>query len=273
MIKNSLIESAIERATDIFKIRVPVKTTTKRQFIGPARYDFMKDSVELIPTFIEEYCSKFNSKEKLITYAICHEFGHAKESRCFAQGEIFPFYLKISKISKITKPIAISLHSLNNPIGYIMNGLIDYSIDSELKNYGIKNVAARYKINLIEKYLLSKNSAKKSMPTEKLQALFNLTIDIGYYDFAELTIPEKKVIFDYYKYNELFHKWSSIKSIMESRNFGEVDRFYEIMQSIFLELLGIKISMNSHSRAELTAKFGSLPDFWEKDVYNILYIG
>ena len=103
MIDRSFIESAIERANNIFKIRIPVRKTSKRQFIGPARFDFMKDSVELIPTFIEEYCSKFNSEEKLITHAICHEFGHAKESRYFAQGEIFPFYLKISKISKITK--------------------------------------------------------------------------------------------------------------------------------------------------------------------------
>ncbi|MCW4043567.1 MAG: hypothetical protein NWE90_07590 [Candidatus Bathyarchaeota archaeon] len=274
MIDRSLVESAIERANSIFKIRVPVRTTSQRQLIGPARYNFIRDSVELIPIFIEEYRSKFDSEEKLITHAICHEFGHAKESRYFAQGEIFPFYLKISKISKITKPIALSLHSLNKPIGYIMNGLIDYSIDYELKNYGIKNVAAKYKISLIQKYLLSKNSAKKkSMPTEKLQALFNLTIDIGYHDFAELTNPEKEVIIDYYKYNELFEKWSSIKSIMKSRNFCEVDSFYETMQSLFSELLGIKIIKNSHSRAELIAKFGSLPDFWKKDIYNLLYLG
>ena len=274
MIDRSLIESAIERANSIFKIRVPVRNTSKRLFIGPARCDFMKDSVELIPAFIEEYCSKFNSEEKLITHAICHEFGHAKESRYFAQGEIFPFYLKISKVFKITKPIAVSLHSLSKPIGYIMNGLIDYSIDCELKDYGIKNVAARYKINLIYKYLLSKNSAKKkSAETEKLQALFNLTIDIGYYDFAELTNPEKEVIVDYYKYNELFEKWSSIKSIMKSRHFCEVDNFYETMQSLFLELLGITISTNSHSLAELITKFSSSPSFWKKDVYNLLYLG
>jgi hypothetical protein len=274
LIDRILIESAIEKANSIFKIRVPVRNTNKRQFIGPARYDFIKDSVELIPNFIEEYYSKFNSEEKLITHAICHEFGHAKESRYFAQGEIFPFYLKISKISKITKPIVLSLHNLNNPIGYIMNGLIDYSVDYELKKYRIKNVAARYKINLIKKYLLSKNfTKKKSMATDKLQALFNLTTDIGYYDFAELTNPEKEVIIDYYKYNELFEKWFSIKSIMKSRNFCEVDNFSETMQSLFSELLGVKISMNSHSRAELKTKFGGLPDFWKKDVYNILYLG
>ena len=274
MIDRTLIESAIEKANSIFKIRVPVRKTNKRQFIGPARYDFIKDSVELIPNFIEEYCSKFNSEEKLITHAICHEFGHAKESRYFAQGEIFPFYLKVSKRSKLNKPIVLSLHSLNNSIVYIMNGLMDYSIDYELKKYGIKNVAARYKINLIKKYLLSKKSTKKkSMPTDKLQALFNLTIDIGYYDFAELTNHEKEVIINYYKYNELFEKWSSTRSIMKSRNFCEVNSFYETMQSLFSELLDIKISTNSHSRADLTAKFGSLPDFWKKDVYHLLYLG
>ena len=274
MIDNSLIESGIERANSIFKIRVPVKTKSKNQFIGPAKYDFIEDSVELFSTFIKEYCSKFNSEDKIITHAICHEFGHAKESRYFAEGGIFPFYLKISKISKITKPISLSLHRLNNSIGYIMNGLIDYSIDYELKNFNIKNVAAKYKINLMQKNLILKNSnKKKSGPTEKLQALFNLTIDIGYYDFAELTDLEKEVIVDYYKYNELFDKWSSIKSIMKSRNFGEVDNFYETMQSLFLELIGIEVSSNSHSRAELTAKFGSLPPFWKKDDYQLLYIG
>ncbi|WP_455278979.1 hypothetical protein [[Eubacterium] cellulosolvens] len=273
MIDRSLVESSIERANNIFKIKVPVRTTSQRQFIGPARYNFIKDSVDLIPTFIEEYSSKFDSEEKLITHAICHEFGHAKESRYFAEGEIFPFYLKISKISKITKTVALSLHSLSEPIGYIMNGLIDYAIDYKLKNYGIKNVAARYKIDLMKKYLLSKDSTKKkNVPIEKLQALFNLPIDIGYYDFAELTNSEKEVLMDYYKYNELFDKWISIKSIIKSRNFGQVDNFCKTVKSLFSELIGVKISTNSHSRGELKAKFGSLPDFWKKDVYNLLYL-
>ena len=273
MIDRSIIESAIEIADNIFKVKVPVRTTRQGQLIGPARYNFINDSVELIQTFIEEYHCKFDSKEKLITHAICHEFGHAKESRYFAEGEIFPFYLKISKTSSIkAPPVLANLYDLSEALGYVMNGLLDYSIDDKLKNYRIKNIAAKYKIDLMKKFLISKKDGKKNSKEEKLRATFNLPIDIGYYDLAELTNCEREVIIEYHEFVGIYEKWDTVRHILKSKIFAETKEFLDTVQNLYSELLGIQVKKNLHYKKEFQKKFGKLPEFWKKDAYHIFYL-
>jgi len=153
-----------------------------------------------------------------------------------------------------------------------MNGLLDYSIDDKLKNYGIKNIAAKYKTNLMKKFLISKKDDAKNSQTEKLRATFNLPIDVGYYDLAELTNYEREIIIEYYEFAGISQKWDTVRHILKSKNFAETKEFLDVVQNLYSELFGIQVKKNLHYKTEFQKKFGTLPEFWKKDAYHVFYL-
>jgi len=271
-----IVESATRTAKRIFGLEIEVETKAIAGAKGPGRYDFVHDRIELIPEFIDQFCRTYGNRDAVITYTICHETGHAAEARKLAEHAIFPFEGMVSNIASITVgSFCFRLNVMGELLDQFMNGILDYSVDREISNEGIPNVIAKNKLPQIKQLLTQKHSSKdnKSRAINKLNALFNLPLDIGHYEFGTLDDNEKNLIRKYYEAEGLSFKWKSAKQILQSRRFGDAIQYPITASTLCEELLGIRITTIPKSRIELLRKYRSLPDFWTKNEYLLCCFG
>jgi len=80
-----LLKNAVKKAKSIFSINVPLIINEERLPNKPlleqmGYYDCYEDKVIIFINKIQQTVSEFNlDQEKMITYYVCHEFGHAKQ--------------------------------------------------------------------------------------------------------------------------------------------------------------------------------------------------
>jgi hypothetical protein len=154
-----------------------------------------------------------------------------------------------------------------------VNGILDYSIDQEISEEGIPNFIAKNKIPQIKQLLAQKHSSRdnKRRAGDKLDALFNLPLDIGHCEFGTLDDNEKSLIKEYYQSEGLSSEWDSSRKILQSRHFGDAVQYLETVSLLCEELLGIRVTPKPRSRIELLRKYRSLPDFYAKKEYLLCY--
>lgn len=274
------LEQAARVAFTVFPVNVKVVPANTANTIGPARYDHATDLVEVFTSFVDTFSSQYDDREALITHAVCHEMGHAEESRRFAKGRIFPYGLKIGTRSvqvciKHEFDITLGENQMNTAMRQVMNGVLDYTIDRELSRHGIQDVAAKSRASQVKGELEKRLAGQAGKAgQDRFNALINIALSTGAYRFGKLTAGEKQLFEDYHNFQDLRNKWVAAEAILESRNFGDVEGLIDAVDRLFYEMFGICVITESHTKSKIEQEFmhRKLPDFWTQGEYALFVL-
>jgi len=271
--KSETIDLAKKTGQKIFGICVDVVEEESPNPMGPARYDYRRDRICLFPSFINRLCEEHEDSQALIIYTICHEMGHASETRSFERGLLFPYGLKISyNLSTLMKSrfgISLFPQDLTMSMHQVLNGVLDYCVDRKLNANGMKDVTQKNIISQVKSELDKRRSGNYKLGLDKFNALTNLPLRIVSYCFGELDQTERAILEEYYRYDGLLDKWRVEREVLESCEFGNVDRLIETVEKTYYEMFGIVVSVESTGRELLETQYvsGKLPDFWKASEY------
>jgi hypothetical protein len=159
--ESKTIDLAREMAVKIFGMCVDVVEERDSQR-GPARYDCRSDRIVPLIRYIDRFCEEHDDRNALITYAICHEAGHASETRSLERGLLFPYGLNVSRrlpsLVKSEFGISLSQQDLNMAMNEVLNGVLDYCVDRKLDANGMKDVTVRTVISQVRSELDKRRS-------------------------------------------------------------------------------------------------------------------
>ena len=264
---------AREIGVKIFGICVDVVEGVSPHPMGPARYDYRCDRIDLFTSFIDRFCEEHDDRKALISYAICHEAGHASETRSFESGLLFPYGLNVSRrlpaLVKGRFGINLGQQDLDMAMNQVLNGVLDYCVDRKLYANGMKDVTAKNVIPQVKSELVKRKSGSYKVGLDKFNALTNLPLRIVSHCFGQLDGTERAILEEYYQHDELPDKWQAGRKILESCEFGKVDRLIETVENMYYEMFEIDVSVESTRRELLEARYvgGKLPDFWKAEEY------
>jgi len=267
------IDLAKEMGAKIFGMCVDVVEGKGSHPKGPARYDYRRDRIDLFVSYIDQFCEEHDDRKALITYAICHEAGHASETRSLERGVLFPYGLNVSRRlpALVRSEFGISLYpeDLDMAMNQVLNGVLDYCVDRKLDANGMKDVAAKAVIPQVKLELQKRKSGSYKAGLDKFNALTNLPLRIVSYFFGQLDGTERAILEEYYRHDDLPDKWRTSRKLLESCEFGNANRLIETVEKTYYEMFGICASVKSTKRELLEARYvgGKLPDFWKAGEY------
>jgi hypothetical protein len=218
------IDLAKEMGVKIFGMCVDVVEEKGSHPKGPARYDYRRDRIDLFVGYIDQFCEEHDDRKALITYAICHEAGHASETRSLERGLLFPYGLNVSRrlpaLLKSEFGISLFQQDLDMAMNQVLNGVLDYCVDRKLDANGMKDVAAKAVIPQVKSELDKRKSGSYGAGLDKFNALTNLPLRIISYHFGQLDGTERAILDEYYQHDELPDKWRTGRKLLESCEFG-----------------------------------------------------
>ncbi len=257
----------------LFGIGVDVVEEENPDAMGPALYDFGHGRVSLCPSFIKRLCDERSDSRAVIVYAICHEIGHASETRLFAKGLLFPYGLKISnKLSIFVRSrfgVSLFQQDLKLAMAQVLNGVLDYCVDRRLHANGMKDVTQKNIVSQVKSELEKRESGNYKVGLDNFNALSNLPLRVVSYCFGDLSSAEREILEKYYRHGGLADKWRTGRQILESCEFGNPNRFVETIERTYYEMFGINVSVQSRRRELIEAQYvgGNLPSFWNAEEY------
>jgi hypothetical protein len=273
--ESGTIDLAVKTASKIFGVCLDVVEEEDPDLItGPSFYDFARDRVCLCPSFIKRYCKEHDySQASVITYAICHEMGHASETRSFEQGLLFPYGFNISgKLpTRMRSRFGISLYQqdLEVAMRQVLNSVLDYCVDRKLDASGMKDVTQKNIISQAKSELHERKSGNYKEGLYKFNALTRLPLRVVSYRFGDFNQTERAILEECYQYDGLLDKWQVGQEILESCELGNVNRLIDTVAKTYYEIFGIVASVESTRREMVEKKYvgGRLPDFWRAGQY------
>lgn len=277
---------------EIFNIHIPFllegtysQADCVNQLSALGNYDFNNDVTKIYIKRMKEYCRyyrlNFNS---IFLHTFYHELGHAKEARSFESAGIFPY----RRNTFHTCPMKLDSKYYNltdfkiggtNILDAFMSGTLDYAIEKELRKFEIENPASRRNFQNLQEGLQKmnlQNIRKESLSEEQYHTFFmNSLLFLPYYvsDYVwgSLNENEQYIIERYYR-NILGNKWDLTLEIMSTLEFCNPEKYVNVIHKLFESILGLHVSMRTIQNRELFKQYKSIPRFWNKTNYKVIYI-
>lgn len=238
-------------------------------------YEFMTDIGYLHCKFCEMFIGKYRNADlkRLIEHTVCHEIGHAFDARCFAKSGIFPFVTKISDQS-IVNMISFRVkmnHFLKKGIGDLINSIFDYSIDKKIMNeLELSDQTATIRMERIRMYLNDPPKDDEENRRRIAELLFNLPTYIHDCRFGDTIGSDKDLTKQCcMKYLDE-RKWDSTSDLLNVLSVGDPMRFKAVAPVLLKNLFGLRAFWKTEKREDIC---NSIPIFWDKEAYDLLYIG
>jgi hypothetical protein len=255
--------NAQDIAKQIFGIKLPFVLEEKAELSYGApfgsvnailgEYYWQKDIERIycrrIRTFCEKYELDYNS---VIQFCLCHETGHAKEQRLFEEIDFFP------------NTITWRYHPF-------ISGICDYSVNKELLKNDIKNPFERKAFLDKETLRTVFVNTKEAKDNFHFNSLLNLPYNIDAYEHGGLS-DDEKIGFKESQEKEIGDKWEKALSKLRSIDFFEPKSKLDIILDLYNEILEIPVPLCKVKTEILRLKFQTIPKFWRKSTYNVIFL-
>ena len=267
MVVRTLIEKAIQKATKIFQIKVPMIIDEKPLPNKPSLeqmgyYDCYKDRVVIYINKIQQVVSTFGLElEKMITSVVCHEIGHAKQARIFEDNQVCPWIIQkhrkcCVKLEGVEIPLKIT------DISFVNNWVQDFCVNKELFDCGIADISVKVRVK----------DLKLEGPRDIVSyvRMKHLPMDITLYEFGGLSDSERERLKQTIK-NCISEKWDTTYDLMKSLHFAGINEYLEVIETLIADIFGQKTCfLPKDSRLIFEGK--NRPSFWNKNNYNVLQV-
>jgi hypothetical protein len=253
------------------EINTSIDYVTDRDVAGV--YDFITDSAFVYKKFVDYLFNQAKKVDRktLFYHLVCHETGHALDSRKCEEKNFFPYIIRVSNTSvmKIANCYELKTQPLQQYLSYFINSLFDYSVDKRIvERIGMFDQTAKIRVDKPSLYL--KNSKEAD---ERQRRIIELTFDLPTYlhdfYFGDIDNGKREILKECsikYLSKQL---WESVLGIFENQGVVEASNFYTIIPEVFKILFDLKADWRLEKRQRITEK---LPAFWCKEGYNVLYI-
>lgn len=273
---------AQKEAKKFFGIEVPFILDTRHKLewetllvskaVGLAEYDWHYDVNRVFHKKISTVCEKYNVDfDSVIRFCICHETAHAKEQRLCEEIGFFPnttrhlpegVRLKIENATYLT-----TNHSLYDRFSC---GISDFSINELLSEHDIKNQLAK-KIFFGTKEQ-TPNAQREERYRLVLDTLLYLPIVLDIYEHGDLDEDQKRTLKESQE-SIVGDKWKQTRSILRHIDFFDPRSKIEARIELFKKTLGISAFLGNKEKSKrLFSCYSTLPKFWNKKEYQVMYL-
>jgi len=285
----SEVIDAQQKAKQIFGIEVPFIVDTKQAINSYAfealrleklaqhywQYDVAKVFHKKIGFLCKEYSIDFKS---VILFCVCHETGHAKEQRLFEEIGFFPNTFRILPegvpITIESSDYVLSSHRIGEMEYHevFSFGIRDFSINKELAKHNIRNELAK-KGFFGNRGLKDFNvSTREQWHNYVLDHLLLLPLTIDVYEHGGLCEEEKRVLREAQE-KVIGDKWEKALSKLSCIEFFSPKSKRDITMELFKNTLGVPAFLGCHQdRKILFRNYSSIPKYWNKKAYQVMYL-
>lgn len=265
------LEAGAELGQKAFGIIIQPRIDEETSTPHAAMYDFRTDGITVFANGIEKAVEAGGDAFHVVRHAVAHELGHAREARYFAECGLFPYRLYIgSRCVIVAEGGRLSATGFSSLFDGLINTIQDFAIDKTLSQYGVKDQIARLDLKRTKDILnsLGSSSDKLERIRLRLQTVFNLPLDMSHYRFGDIAETDKKGIRELAEKFLGTKKWQEALDLISGRRFGDVEGYKRMVASYMHEFLGVTPIFRKRPRVE----FGNLPNFWNNDVYETLFV-
>lgn len=277
MVEDKVLEQLINEGQEIAKQIFNLEVHTTIDYVtncGAAGvYNFLTDDASIYKIFCDYLVNtaKNVDKKRFIHHLVCHETGHAFDSRKCEENKFFPYIIKVSTTSLMKiRDFTLKTQPLQGVLSEFVDSIFDYSIDKRIAEViGILDQTAKIRATKSSDYIKNPGNADENR-RRIIELTFALPTTVHDFYFSDIEEDQRETIKNCsikYLGQQI---WDNAIVLFQNQEITKASNLYTVIPKLFDELLNVKAEWRLESKQAITTD--TLPTFWKENQYLALYV-